>query len=239
MIIYNVGALIVGLISFVILWLFWSLTEGHLPDNLSNTIAFHVPLLVSFVVERSGLRPKLFFIPTSFIAAILLAVVGMHEYGVVGVVYVVAILALKLFVNSKLDGRVLSKEFQKCEEQLEDFRSREHELDDEETLDLLGRSFYQYEPRSAAELRHNKTVAEYLHNRCADSLCDYQVEALGHYAEEMENQLNGKRNSRFYDLHESLIHLLFNDVEDDEKFRERFMEALNADTRVRKVKMPV
>lgn len=236
MIIYNVGALIVGVISFILVWIFWSLTKGHLADNLSNMIAFHVPLLVSFVVERFGLRPKLFFIPTTFIAAVLVGVVGMYEHGFVGLVYVVAILVARYFVNSWLDGRVFSKEFQKCEELLEQFQTKQQEMDDEEVLDTLGRSFYQYTPQTPIELRHNKTVVENLHTHCAESLFDYQVDALVHYAEEMGNQLNGKKNPLFSELHESLIQLLFED--EHEKYQERFMEALNADTKVQKVKLP-
>lgn len=206
--IFNLGAIVVGVITLLIGAGFQYLAMPYLSMPTMNFISLHILLAVSFIVEVLGLKPRLFFIPTWIISFVLIGTDGYEKYGPVSIVYTVLLIGLVIWGILKLVKRIDEKSLNKRIEYLNYFKENVSTLSEDDKVGYLAHSFSPESSKSTEFMHHNKDVLELILDNYHSRFSVDNIELIKKQILNYENMLNGVKVKRFHNSHEDTAELV-------------------------------
>ncbi len=204
MIIFNLGAILVGILTVFLGMGFATLAEGYLSDTMINLTMLHIFLIVSLGVEFLGLKPRLFFIPMWILALISIATDGYDNFGIISILYTILLTVGGIFSLIQFGNRFSQEEFMKNREYLKYYFDNLNALTEEEKISNLANSFSRNSIKSTEFLQHHKTVLELIIERHPKYFAETKQMLINDYLMVLDNLLNGKEERSFHKKHREI-----------------------------------
>lgn len=169
MIIFNLGALLVGAIAIGVQMLLANLFNIDSDSTLWSFLFFHCALAASIGVELMGLKPRLFFIPTWIISIAMIFMFGDELWGSLSLIYSGLLTAGLIYFFFFWPKHKAANEpvvlFEENKKMLNAYFDNQGTLPDEKKRKLLAVSYSPTTAKNPAIVRHNRAVLDLILER--------------------------------------------------------------------------